>query len=757
MNNSISLRIDGKWVSLPEDVEITIEGNSNIWEDKDGTCSYPFEISIEQNRHLIGNSDELRGESIYAALDGKKGELFLMGIPFFVGIVSLDDEVDLDSDVVALNIKSGNLAFEKQIEGLNCRDVPLMDEIIVGTLYKYVVMETVAENDSEMKAVNIKVDLPEDDFLFANKATGDSLINVSDPYPIKKYCNVRLCYGGEETGEGEYTTENTPATRGRVQGRPTGYARRSTVGSGISNPSAYVVLEADRSKSGPCFYVMYFLDCLFYHLQVNVEENKLGTMEDMNRLAFFNTRLSFKSTPGIADSLSPPTFIKDLETEFNIGYKPHRGKDLYYYGSEVIADSKNFPDVEVQELIESLSAAFGVKILYDNKSNSVRLFYIKDLFSVNTENLRPLFVYDISKVEAKDTLGFQLSYSSGEDDDTAFNYTDYSNVEEKQYADIIKNIGTYDKTCYIDPKTGNAYRIKVNKDAEKPSELFPSLFEVGAFNPANDGDVSNEEYVEKKEVAFIPVIMNDTGYAKAYRAASGRNEDGTTGSEVSSQALAVFLDVDMQGEGKTILSQEGWMTHPFKRGMITYNYKISYTNKQRYDIDSHDESPIQSYDTGFSLFVMRGPGNESGVELYDYNYDDEGNSKYVQVPKNYACSPDTVDNYGNLFDYNGKEEGGVDVSGRFSLKPRAEKPGYAITSTYAQKRGLADKFYAEYSYFVRNRKVAKILCKMELADIVNLSWEKKYRIGDVVGFLKSYSYTVTKDGVSPVSLELYYI
>lgn len=755
MTNTISLRIDGKWAVLPDDVEITIEGNSNIWDDKSGTCSYPFELNIRQNLHLVGNAAQLNGESIFAALDGKRGELFLMGVPFFTGIVALDDEVDLESEVVEINVKSGSLEFEKMIEGLNCQDVPLIDEIPAGVYYEKIEFEWRVDDNGHTFEKSIWASLPEDDFVAPVDVNGNRLINVSEPYPQKKFCNVRLCINGT----GEYVESGKSNQGGR--GDRSLY-RRVPEGSKrvTGNPSAYIVLDAFRPKSGMCFYVLYFMDCLFNKLNVNVEYNSLPDMEDMNRLAFLNTRLSY-NIDDIDDIEFEglPSFYNANITARYANMMPSYSRSRIF-GRTVKADSKNFPDIEVSEVIDALSTAFGIKLMYDSNKNSVRMFFVKELFDSDAEDILVESIYSVAKTESKKIRGFKLSYSSGSDDDTAFNYSDYQNVELKTYLEILNNISAYNKTCYIDENTGNAYRIKVNNDAESENQLFPSLFEVGAFSPASDGDTSDDNYIDKKEIQFSPVIMNDTSYKSSYRSSRGgsrdRNENDTS-EVITTQTFAVFLDVDMQGEGTQTLEYSQSIILPRSRKRVSEGYRITYESQQIYDIDANDESPIQSYDTGFSLFLMRGPGNKSGVEEYDKDYDDEGNSKYVQVPKNYASSSDTVDNYGNLFDYNGEEQGGVDVSGRFSLKPRAEKPGYAITNTYAQRRGLADKFYSEYSYFVRNRKIAKISCKMELAEVINLSWEKKYRIGNLVGFLKSYTYTVTKDGIGPISLELYYM
>ena len=44
-----------------------------------------------------------------------------------------------------------------------------------------------------------------------------------------------------------------------------------------------------------------------------------------------------------------------------------------------------------------------------------------------------------------------------------------------------------------------------------------------------------------------------------------------------------------------------------------------------------------------------------------------------------------------------------------------------------------------------------------MADILNIDWTKRYKIGDYIGFINKYSYTINAEGMSDVELEMYYI
>ncbi|MBR1800622.1 MAG: hypothetical protein IJ767_03900 [Bacteroidaceae bacterium] len=111
--------------------------------------------------------------------------------------------------------------------------------------------------------------------------------------------------------------------------------------------------------------------------------------------------------------------------------------------------------------------------------------------------------------------------------------------------------------------------------------------------------------------------------------------------------------------------------------------------------------------------------------------------------------------------------------GRFSLKPRAEKPNpnydpsqpesssnskyLAITDPLNARRGLADVFYSEYSEFVRRRRIATLDLKIELSELLRIDFTKRYRIGDIVGFINKVSFNADKDGIADVKIEMYYL
>lgn len=778
----LALQIDGKWAVLSEGDSVNIENNSPVW-GEGNSFSLPFELDIEANRHILGNADQITGQSVYEVLDGKRAVLYTLGIPVYYGKIKMEDEVELSEGKVDVTLVSGNLTFDEMIDGMNCQDVELLDEIVVGRG----ISSFQGENRYSHKLNTLF--FPKE--LMAMKVGQESKVNVTNSYPISKYCNVRIAYQLPER-----PTTQSEASKIH-QENETKYLEEIVKKGTIAD---YVVLDADRPLSGLCFFVLYFLDCLFAKLGIMFDSSQISNVEDMNRLAFFSTKCSctLKRTSEYG--------VRGADIRYTIPSFYSYGDDNFYswtrryWYSLYIADSKNFPNVEVSEVIASMENGFGVRFIHDAKSNFAKAIYVKDvLMGKDVCSINAIEIHEVHKTE-NNIKGLKLTYS-GNEDNTSYNYNDWTNINDTlDYSEMKQEVSSANKSLYIDPKTGNAYRVKVDEDAETEEELNPTLVEVAEFIPVEYGDCSEENNTETVEIPFTPIIQNDV-----------------YNGEEQKQTFATFLDLSMQYPSYVPLT-----TYYFKTGdqIVTEAYfGYSYFSAQRSDggddtwinvgvgkqaLKKEQSNSLFDYEVGLTLGIMRGPGREAGTEDYEQNYDGENNFKYVTVGQDYVFHNDTTDNYGNLFDYNGEISGGVGTSGRFSLKLRAEKPipeslkeiegtyeeyyaehkemewsdediksswdelvaktefyknneFFPITETYAQRRGLFDKFYSEYAYFVVNRKIVRMKCRMEMADLLNIDWTKRYKIGEYVGFINKYSYSVSSTGISDVELEMYYI
>lgn len=785
---------------LDEDASISIEEQSPLWGDGN-EFSFPFELSIEENRHIVGNSDQLTGQSIYDVLHGQRAVLYAMGIPIFYGKVEIDDEVEIAEGRVEVNIVSGNKSFQDMIDGMNCQDVEITDRIEVGERWSDFDVNLV-DNNGKVYNAAFNADLPPG--MMTMSIRGKSTVNIDKPYPQMPYCNTRICYQiPEKPTESENTQKglNTKHDENIIRGR-------------------YISLDAARPMSGLCFYVLYFMDLLFKQLGIQMDLSEVKSIEDMNRLAFFSTKCDVNEEDWdnlITDDIYKYRFytiwlknkvawgatdIEDdtinvvignyptlmfMETSGNRNFSEMR---LNIHIKKCLATSKNFPDVDVSDFIDAFQNGFGMRFLFDKEKQSGRAIFLKDILKSNEIiDIQTAEVYDAVKAE-NHINGFSLSYSGASDDDTSYNYNDWENIEMiRDYGFVQAAVNMFNKKLYVDENSGNAYRIKVEGEAANKEEAYPALFEVGAFNKVSYGDSSDDELTESVEIGFTPITMNDVNAEANRKKRRSDFREDTVEDEV--QTLSVFCDVSMEYPeisnwievAGVIQTTDGELWPAFKYAYATsQKYDYTYTDQSRdaikenyrdlrYDrrhikyitpLAYENVSPISAMDTGLTFGLMRGPGRDAGVEDFSENYDDENNFRYTLVGQDYAFSSDTCDNYGHVFDYNGTEEGGVDMSGRFSLKLRAEKPVgtdgalQTLPAEYA-KRGLFDRFYTEYAYFVVNRKIVKLTVSMEIADLVNIDWTKRYKIGDYTGFINKVNYTVDSTGIGDVEIEMYYI
>ena len=716
--NRLGLKINGIWCVLPQDVSISIEEQNPLFSDS-GSFSYPIELSVSQNRELFKSIDSPHGCIRPKDLDGLPFELWFDGIMLLYGSIETDDDLDIEGDKTSINLVSGNGDFHSKIEGMKCTDVPLMGKVLLGHSYD----EYIVYIGDSQRGQDYKYELDSDYTMNYN-------VNVSEPYSAGyPYCNVRVCSRRTD----EYDTKKEVP---------------------------YWVYEADRPWSGTCFYVAYFLDCLFSHLGVIVKDNNLPKVGDMMRLAFFTTKCKYE----VGESMEV-TSIDNMKNymRLSINHGDVRWSNPRFVKKEILATSENFPETDVSSVISSLFNAFGVRIVSDSVKNEVSVYYMRDI-------LKDPEIIDVDMHVRSESLsyekvhGVKLTYG-GEEDNTAFNYKDWNGrlVFFNDYKNVIKRVGPYDKNCYIGTKTGNKYRVKIDSESEEEGnvkELNPSLFEVAQFQDfilGSDGD-----NVEELKMDFTPIIENDVTGAYASKS-----------DKVNSQVLAVYVDVEMT---KPIFIPEGTVNalvtvsnktgvYDESRGEYSGPYiRVWYQKVFNYDKTNNRESPFQSHDSGFTLGVMRGPGNGSGVDVMIENYDGNGNDAWVTVEDDYAFTSDTMDAYGNRYDYNGTAEGGVALqSDSISLKTHvqtAEDVGldkdWNIDSTVI-KRGLADRFMSEYMHFLLHRKAVRKDVDTTLSVLTSLSWFKQLRISDTVGRLKSRSYTLTNNGVSDMSVELYTI
>lgn len=352
----------------------------------------------------------------------------------------------------------------------------------------------------------------------------------------------------------------------------------------------------------------------------------------------------------------------------------------YRYGASVmkmIANAQNLPEMQVTSFLDSLFSAFGIRFNYDSERNHCTAYLMRDLLRAKAS---PNHIYGIVREHTKmheRITGVRMKYSAESDRteqltnirkgvtdyDTTFDYlvenTPEKNlVTDRDFASVQRGtLSVGDVNCYVDRQTGNAYRVKINKDAlseSKMAALKPSLFEVaqgkGVTIYAKEFDGMTEEQlqdpyiqddVQELAIDFQPLVQNDLN--------AGRSTARGT-------LYSPFISEDMWNEEATMAV----IRNVFESTLAMFYYiDETITTDERYDVEGTDDgnSPLQSFDWGNTLTLMRGGGSDARIEYFDYDYDGFGNCKYRMVSGIYAMDSDCITPYAAEYDYNGRLPG----------------------------------------------------------------------------------------------------
>jgi hypothetical protein len=750
---------------------------------------------------------------------------------------------------------------------------------------------------------------PEGDFYNTATKRQEHIDCVNTDIPFDEahpYCNIALCY------------------------QRYGYKKKDDMGNTYddysSEPEAergYEYMPAKRVNSAPNFYVIYWFQALMKHLGIYIEENQMMDVEDLRRLFFVNTacehlepqylritspnerfgKYTFPTGSRLIPEIYNPQQTIAVDKSGGLKCEVKKAERLDYYGDwhdldlskvrmsasvyevaqpsgadkslyetlnnylyKAIATSDCFPDADISEVISAIESGFGVRLLFSDNFQRVRIVLLRNLFRNSEVQHIDCDILAESKQESS-IRGFRMTYGDNKDN-TEFYYKgfvdklphmktlwpdtsddhDYSHWNlDAQYSSIIKKVSAFDKTCYVTQNTGNSFGIKIDKDAKRYEELHPSMFEFAAYMDAEDGDCTGEENtIDTINVGFTPAIMNDLNMEEE------RGDNGKT--PVAKQKFALFCDETMRprrpdlkdrvtpesyddpdavydvdkmyqmygpngtdsnmsadgivkpGEfaiasDTTIkennLSFEAECIGPWCVAADTYKMRAKFDIidgfvnegyrlylQDNYQPNDDGVCPVENHDWGLTLGIMRGSGSDAHVDYRADPDDGEGNDTWdIEQGSSATAHPDTCDCYGNEWDYNGSESGIGSLDGRVSLKLRAEKPNpyfdptlpethydpahpelntnpryLHITNPNLQQRGLADQFYKEYSYWVRNARICKRTVTMELAQLLSIDKTKKVSVGDVTGFIRKMQYSVSNEtGLSEVTMEIMYI
>lgn len=947
MNSHLSILINDKPVALPDDFSIDIEDQNPVFNDTE-MFSYPFSIPLDGNRWLVKNIEDIHAAMKAVNMEHLPTRIHADGLPFRSGTLVMQDDEEITNSL-SMNIDASTQSFSELISDLQCRDIPVKDQIIIGEKIGNVRVDIesdpVVKVDVFVTGGKHKHDHTEAheiraDHVSVSKVLEPQALGFSYPASCNEYTSTSTQHymgDAQKLSERSYPQNhkvnepaiasngnyiNTAAAYGETDGagRAATYCNAricykhhgldddgKTASDVISIKDCtwtnedlypYWVLDAKRPQSGICFYVLYFLDCLFAYLGVTFDKKALMEIEDLKHLCFFTTVCSYDTVSYQYDEEDPTgakqpnlhphhgTYYRKDDAEV-IAKKKKAGeiKTGYFKSQEhinswlesrgcggkinivkaenkdvqeltlhtpegttehiqvgevrddggkvtgisieakiskfnvqanvlnMVANSGNFPDESVSTVISSLESAFGIKFSYDYEQKKVTAYLTRDVLRKSGNEARTFHANIHSMVPMTEKItGVRMRYSAESDAkdqrqnvldsrrnknmgySTDYDYIDYpapdsgdnSTVYNLDYIDFFHNLSSGDKHCYIDRKTGNAYRVKVNGDATTTADLKPVLFEVGQFKGVEYGDCSdeNEDFIHDISVDFTPVPFNDVNYFKEIEAAYGSHEaiDSYNGKKYgvtiadSQPILCAYVDEDMEHE-----FVEQIINQTISTAFCDFYMQQTLSLVESYDpSDTEDgNSPLQDDSRwGFAVALMRGGGSDATRQSYDYNYDHFGTSKWRTVSGKYALACDSLDMMGNEFDYNGVQEG-VGDGERFSLKIRAFKePSWLSDPKYQnvvlcdndevdkngkvvkkiRSRGLFDTFILPYAYFLLNRKKFMVRCTTTVAQVADIPnhWQEWWNIGGMKCLIDKVNTTIdAKTGMGEVELTVY--
>jgi len=403
----------------------------------------------------------------------------------------------------------------------------------------------------------------------------------------------------------------------------------------------------------------------------------------------------------------------------------YKSKNNYYH--KAFATSNCFPNANISEVIEAIESAFGVRFIFSSDFTRVRIVLLRNIFR-STEVQDIDCITEAGEVKEENNIrGFRMTYSNT--DDTHFYYKglndmlphikelwiddsdkhDYSKWKlDAVYSDIINRAALFNNTCYVTPNTGNAYGVKVDKNAKRLRDQYPSLFEYAAFMDAEDGDCTGEEETIKTvNLNFTPLIMNDLNM-DAERGKDGSApieeqrfalfaddtmrvrrvdpEDGTDYNAPTAEYDANALQTSAVGSGKkdgsglvapghfSIFSDvkseltglksnmTGWHSGGQVPLTVLADFDLSGYFYEGYHLYLQDNfepnddgiSPIETHDWGLTMGIMRGSGSDARVN-YGIDPDEDGkenNLTWDIIPGTNAISHhDKCDSYGKEWHY----------------------------------------------------------------------------------------------------------
>ena len=631
----IAIKLNDSYLATGEDTELDLEYANPYFNEQSEVMTHPFTVPFEGNRKHFGNIDTPDSDENLSQVEGSVMGVEVDGILMASGKTGNIENQVLSEGTIGLQMVSAVHTLDEYLDGVRCRDVELKDKILIGEtignlrvsyncdLTLYMITKVGVESwsgdiddtpfkrklfsESIQRDDELTVQLPalgfsvpaickniggSADYLDKSPYYSDgnigvpptrtaSFINVTDAYDPGNghyYCNSRVCYMHYKKDEnGESSDEVDTSTTDKSE-------------YGIYNP--YLMLEADRPASGLCFYVLYFLDCLFDRFKqdgIAYDNSDLLAVQDLKRLAFFTTHCKFYTElrpsviqPALRNLSQVNKWLnsRNIDTKFSFETNSGKAIDLktitidgeeyrvgdeapWPYGRQIedkyvldkisriyaraenfstpqitadvmnmYANSQNFPDADAKTVIDSLWASFGIRFFLDQETRTVKPRFIRDIFRDNSAPIVfPCVVLSASRMTEKNT-GFRMKYSGESDDQTK---KDNITLGQRDYDT------TYDYQDYRNLDISRTYEHIITQAYDTNMTLYVDLTTGNMYRVKIDSEAEDRN-------KYHPVIFEVgqlTGVAIGD--CSSENEDYVT-EVVSSFQPVVFNDINFRYE-----------------------------------------------------------------------------------------------------------------------------------------------------------------------------------------------------------------
>ena len=543
------------------------------------------------------------------------------------------------------------------------------------------------------------------------------------------------------------------------------------------------------------FGLPYLCRAVFFHANMQVhQKNPLSTGTGMNFSPFGLVTAKKGEQP--YEPACEHTF-EGIEGEY--GFRP------------AFLSSEQYPNTKVQTILDDLHDIFGLRIIYDTVTNHARVLYIKDVFAnapvlpfpaefhtepVVTRTLNPGIIVTYGKERADD------SFSVAE---AAYDYDMPENermVVQQPFSDTLRMVfNSTDHKTYYDPKTGNTAIIAIDEESDADNQDATAM-EVGQWNDYRYA-VNDPDKAKSYKANFEPIVCNNVVAGAATVPATVPNASALGNSNLVPYPGADQNCVSTDNMYETFQSNERTIEPPADGNLLTLWlgdwYEITEAGKYGYgllpDIDNlngqplyklsilidyasnngeccdmtKDDSPLQKWQDGkhYVLGFMRGAGNDSGLE-FDMGtaenpvFNDDGTRGWKSVVGTPTFTADSVDQFGNVFDYNGKETGGIDQSERLSLKLDARKvksydeegnPTFYPIDADLANRGVAVKMLSSFLHFDTHHHKVTRKATVAVGFIMDIDWCAQYDMQQCVGFVNSIQFELSENGVGESTIE----